>query len=240
MNKGIQKNLLKILSFTIVFIAVLLINKKIYAKSYTIDNMDIQAEIQQDGSININQKITYNFVGNYNGIYITIPYLLEDSQAKEVNLETKDYSIYNGNKVTINKIIDSQNVEYIEGFYVDGAVNVGIYTVDADKQKYKISVYSPSKNTTKTFTLNYSISNVCVKHNDVAELYYNFIGGEWDVDIKKLNIDVILPNNQSKENLYAFGHGPYNGVVTIESPNKVNFKVNNVKKRTICSNKGCI
>ena len=47
MNKGIQKNLLKILSFTIVFIAVLLINKKIYAKSYTIDNMDIQAEIQR-------------------------------------------------------------------------------------------------------------------------------------------------------------------------------------------------
>lgn len=46
---------------------------------------------------------------------------------------------------------------------------------------------------------------------------------------KKLNIDVVLPNNQSKENLYAFGHGPYNGVVTIESPNKVNFKVNNVK-----------
>ena len=140
MNKGIQKNLLKILSFTIVFIAVLLINKKIYAKSYTIDNMDIQAEIQQNGSININQKITYNFVGNYNGIYITIPYLLEDSQAKEVNLETKDYSIYNGNKVTINKIIDSQNVEYIEGFYVDGAVNGGIYTVDEDKQKYKIIV----------------------------------------------------------------------------------------------------
>ena len=59
-------------------------------------------------------------------------------------------------------------------------------------------------------------------------------------ELKKLNIDVVLPNNQSKENLYAFGHGPYNGVVTIESPNKVNFKVNNVKKRTICSSKGCI
>ena len=99
MNKGIQKNLLKILSFTIVFIAVLLINKKIYAKSYTIDNMDIQAEIQQNGSININQKITYNFVGNYNGIYITIPYLLEDSQAKEVNLETKDYKIITTDKI---------------------------------------------------------------------------------------------------------------------------------------------
>ena len=63
---------------------------------------------------------------------------------------------------------------------------------------------------------------------------------DYEEILKKLNIDVILPNNHSKENLYAFGHGPYNGVVTIESPNKVNFKVNNVKKRTIRSNKSCI
>lgn len=240
MNKKIQKNLLKILIFITIFIAVILINKNIYAKSYTIDNMDIQAEILQDGSINVNQKITYSFVGSYNGIYITIPYSLSDSQAEEVKSSTKDYSIYNGNEVTINKITDSQNVEYINGLYIDGAINSGIYTTEADKQKYKINVFSPSQNTTKTFTLNYKISNICVKHNDIAELYYNFIGGKWDVDIKKLNIDVILPNNQSKENLYAFGHGPYNGVVTIESPNRVNLKVDNVKKRAICSSKSCI
>ena len=83
-------------------------------------------------------------------------------------------------------------------------------------------------------SLDYNIENICVKHNDIGELYYNFIGGKWDVGIKKLNIDILLPNNKSKENLYAFGHGPYNGVVTIESPNKVNFKVNNVKKRSVC------
>lgn len=240
MNKKIQKNLLKTLIFIAIFIAAILINKNIYAKSYTIDNMDIQAEILQDGSINVNQKITYSFAGSYNGIYITIPYSLSDSQAEEVNPATKNYSIYNGNKVTINKITDSQDVEYVNSFYIDGVVNSGIYTIETDKQKYKIKVFSPSQNTTKTFTLNYSISNICVKHNDVAELYYNFIGGEWDVDIKELNIDVILPNNESKENLHAFGHGPYNGVVTIESPNKVNLKVDNVKKRTICSSKSCI
>ena len=65
-----------------------------------------------------------------------------------------------------------------------------------------IKVYSPSTNITKTFILDYDITNLCVKHNDIGELYYNFIGGEWDVDINNLNIDVYLPNN--KEEIYMY------------------------------------
>ena len=30
------------------------------------------------------------------------------------------------------------------------------------------------------------------------ELYYNFIGGEWECDINKLNIDIYLPNNKNE------------------------------------------
>ena len=60
----------------------------------------------------------------------------------------------------------------------------------------------------KTFDLYYTIKNLCVKHNDVGELYYNFIGGKWECDINKLNIDIYLPNNQDE--LKIWGHGPLN------------------------------
>lgn len=236
MNKNTQKNLVKSIIFIITFMVILLINKKVNAKSYTIENMDIQATVLEEGSINIKQSITYNFNGSYNGIYITIPYSLNDDQAKEVNSSSKDYSLYNGNNVKINKIIDSKNVNYKEKDPLKNTQsNVdGRYEITKDEKKYTIKVYSKSEYVKKTFILDYNIENICVKHNDIGELYYNFIGGKWDVEIKKLNIDILLPNNKSKENLYAFGHGPYNGVITIESPNKVNFKVNNVKKRSVC------
>ena len=54
------------------------LNNNVKAKSYTIEDMDIQATIQDNGDVSIKQNITYKFNGSYNGIYITIPYVLED------------------------------------------------------------------------------------------------------------------------------------------------------------------
>lgn len=79
----------------------------------------------------------------------------------------------------------------------------------------------------ETFELKYTIHNLCVKHNDIGELYYNFIGGEWETTIENLNIDIYLPNNQKAINIW--GHGPSNGVSEIMSNNHASFKVSNVK-----------
>lgn len=229
MNKELQKNILKVIICLVFFIIILLVNNNSYAKSYSIENMDIQASILEDGSLSIKQSITYDFNGSYNGIYITIPFKLNDYERDEVNKNISNNNIYNGNAVSVNNITDSGGIVYTETYYATNG-EIGVYTIDKDSEKYTIKVYSPSQDTKKTFIINYNISNVCVNHADIGELYYNFIGGKWDVDIKKLNIDILLPNNKTKEDLYAFGHGPYNGVVTIVSENKVNFKIDNVKK----------
>ena len=55
-----------------------------YAKSYSIESMDIQATVQENGDVNIKQSITYNFDGDYNGIYISIPYRIEDIEHDEI------------------------------------------------------------------------------------------------------------------------------------------------------------
>ena len=64
--KILRKSLLITLFFTL-FLIIFEINA--YAKSYSIDNMDIQANILENGDVNIKQSITYNFDGDYNGIY---------------------------------------------------------------------------------------------------------------------------------------------------------------------------
>ena len=90
---------------------------------------------------------------------------------------------------------------------------------------YKLKVYSPSVNERKTFTVKYILKNVCVKHNDVGELYYNFIGGEWST-IKKLEIHVYLPDNKGQ--IYFWGHGPDNGTSKKVDNTHIKFEVNNV------------
>ena len=79
--KSIKKLLLIILFFAM-FMIIFQINT--YAKSYSIESMDIQATVQENGDVNIKQSITYNFDGDYNGIYISIPYRIEDIEHDEI------------------------------------------------------------------------------------------------------------------------------------------------------------
>lgn len=203
MKKGI-----KIFSILIIaIISIVLGQNAVQAKSYQVEDMDIQATVNDDGSVNIEQKITYKFNGSYNGIYINIPYQLEDIEAEEND------DLYNGKEVTVNKVSTINNGAETEFNKVNSAINgnKNVYTTTTESGLQKIKVYSPSNNTTKTFKIDYIISNLCVKHNDIGELYYNFIGGAWEVEIKNLNIDIYIPQN--KEQIQVWGHGPYNRAI---------------------------
>ena len=226
-----MKKSLKILIFSIIVFAIMIfIPKESNAKSYSIENMDIKATINDNGSVTISQALTYKFNGQYNGIYISIPTNLKDSEYDEIVKNNKiNDKIYNGSSITINSISTTENRQ-VKEFREDLLARNGMdrcYTLSKENNIEKIKVYSPSEDETKTFNLNYTINNLCVKHNDIGELYYNFIGGSWDVTIKKLNIDIHLPNNNNPINIW--GHGPYSGSSKIVNNTYANFIVDNVK-----------
>lgn len=213
---------------TIIFILLIILAGKVQA-SYSVEDMDIQATIQEDGSVNVKQSLTYKFNGDYNGIYIDIPDEIDDKEYDEYRVQTtlRD-SLYNASGVTINKVSEGANIYKEKSIAQNG--DSGVYTQTTNNGMKTVKIYSPSSNTKKTFVIEYVLKNLCVKHNDIGELYYNFIGGNWQTDIKNLNIDIYLPNNENKESIYVFGHGPYNGVSQIISENRVNFKVTNIQK----------
>lgn len=92
-----------IVIFTIIAIAIG--EKKVQAKSYSIEDMDIQATINSDGSLRVQQEITYQFKGSYNGIYINIPYQLEDTEYDEiVNGNRINDNLYNASNVIVNSV----------------------------------------------------------------------------------------------------------------------------------------
>lgn len=221
MNKRLKISLTMVLFF----VAICLCNS-CYGKSYSIDNIDMQAMILENGSVNIKQKMTYSFKGDFNGIYVTIPYKMNDAEYDSFREQStlKD-SLYNHSGVTINSIsLDD------EPFMKNASASNGdsyVYTTDIIGEMMQVKMFSPSRDETKTFELNYTLKNVCIKHNDVGELYYNLIGGKWDKTIKNLNIDIYL--NQANTNLKIWGHGNYNGVSEIVSNNHAKFKTSDVR-----------
>ncbi len=210
-----------------IILAVIFFGGKVEAKSYSIENMDIQASIEEDGSVYIEQEMIYKFNGEYNGIYINVPYNLKDPEYQTAVKDRKiSDNFYNGSSVNVQEVlVDGKSYKRQNGNVVNGTE--GVYTQNLMNGVSQIKVYSPSTNVNKNFKVIYKIGNLCVKHNDVGELYYNFIGGAWEVTLKKVNIDIYLKNNKDKINIW--GHGPYNGQSKIIDNTHANFQVSNVK-----------
>ena len=68
----------------VAIITIIILQNKVEANSYSIENMNIKATIKEDGSVDVEQMLEYKFNGKYNGIYITIPYNKDDKEYTEV------------------------------------------------------------------------------------------------------------------------------------------------------------
>ena len=224
----------KILLILLAFVTIILLSSKVEASSgsYSIDEINMDVVVQKNGSVKINEELTYNFNGSFNGIYITIPYGVNDNKYDEIRKQTSlvNDSYYNASTYRIDSVY-VENKSYKQTYSAANGES-GVYTIEKSNTNNvdKIKIYSPTTYSKKTFNISYTLNNLAIKHNDIGEIYYNFIGGDWDKTIKKLNININLPNNSSKENLYAFAHGPSNGVVTIQDKNNINLYVENVGK----------
>ena len=119
-------------------ISIILICNKVDAKSYSIENMNIQATVLPNGDVNVKQEITYDFHGKYNGIYMTIPYNLNDIEASEAITNNQiNEKLYNGNNIEINTISSKNTNKEIVFELSNRASNGqnGIYTKESMKEK---------------------------------------------------------------------------------------------------------
>ena len=221
-----KKQFKLLISFIVMMAIMFIMQVKAQAKSYYIENMDIQATIQSNGNVEVEQTLEYSFNGNYNGIYVTIPTQFKNNEEIISSISDDIYNTQGVELQSVQLIENEQEVNYekaSKAYNGDG----GVYTEETDSNGvYTLKIYKPSVNQNRTFKIKYILKNLCIKHNDVGELYYNFIGGEWQCTIKNLSINIWLPNNTGE--LKAWGHGPDNGKLEIVDNTHVRLKVSNV------------
>lgn len=206
-----------------------------------IDNYYIDATVLQNGDVNVKELFILN--GEYNGYERILNYKNSNSvvfSGKESDLNGS--SIYDGDSIEINEVKGIDIDGKIDFSYLkkDGnlfekslvPLNSGIYgkyfeTVTNDG--IKIKIYNPSSYN-NAFYIDYTIKNMAVLHNDVAELGFNIFSDQQTEFINLLEMFVHLPNN--KNELRAWGHGPLTG--TTENVDKENVKltINNIESNT--------
>ena len=121
---------------------------------------------------------------------------LTDVKVYDVKFTTTDFSIINNKNREFVLVNSAEKGDY------------GVYTKTTNSEGIEILSYQPSVYK-RASLVTYTLKDLVVVHNDIAEIAHDFIGTDYQEDISNLIIRINLPSS-SKE-LRIFSHGPLNG-----------------------------
>jgi uncharacterized membrane protein len=229
MNKILKLVFIILLLIVIVNVSVYILKVVFGYRTLTITNFDIQALVKDNGDMKVDILNEYLFNGKYNGVYITIPKDINsyETSTKSINDSELSDTLYNNTGIADFKVYLTKDGVDTELRKVEYAYNGNkdVYTVEESNGYIKYKIYEPSSDESKTFKISYTLINAGVKHNDSGEIYWNFIGGNYECKIDNLNID--LKFESPSQIKYSYIHGNQTGKLTTNI-NNVNVKYSNI------------
>jgi len=192
-----------------------------YDVDYEIEDYIVDASIDISGNLLIKEVIRID--GTYNGYIRDLVY--KNNNLSEFTGSVDDFkgsSIYNGSGIEIIKV-GTVNYDKELGFDVfdedvkessECSNRFNCYTKSSLSNGVSLKMYNETEDGSTYFYIEYLIGNVAVIHEDVAEVYFNFIGDMFDDDINsyKLRLSLPLP---TKEQVRVWAHGPLTGEVNL-------------------------
>ncbi|MDD2554350.1 MAG: DUF2207 domain-containing protein [Desulfotomaculaceae bacterium] len=183
-------------------------------RSLTMDQIIVDAQVLPDASMQVTERITVDFSGQWNGFYVKIPQ--GDTPITDVQV-SENGQLYTYNSGTEYGPPDTFLIKREGGnILVDWSIN--------------------AKDQVRTFDLTYRVVNAVKIHPDVAELYRKFIGEANGNPISNVQVNLTLPPGAEKfkkgEDIRIWGHGPLNGEVEFTGSNGVVLKVKNLSPYT--------
>ena len=215
-----MKNARKILYILIFALAFLLISTvESNAGSLNLNNLDFEVQINQDGSMDV--KETWD-------IYI------KQTNTLYKSFET-DSSKYSGiTNVTVKETTKGQNNNFTKtdewAYHVEKNYYYGTENEDGD---FEIGwgVGLDNSSATRKYEISYTVKDAITKYNDYSELYWQFVGENFEVSADKITGTIYLPSNVSnKEEIKVWGHTEdLNGTIYATDLNKIEFELDNFR-----------
>lgn len=216
----IKKKILYIIAFLLFFICIGTNQSK--AGSLKLNNLDFQAQINADGSMDVTETWDIN-IRSTNTLYKT--FKTDNSKYSGItNVRVTD--ITNG---IANNFIQTDEWAYhvTKGYY---------YGTENDDDDFEIGwgVGLDSSSARKEYEISYTVKDAITKYNDYAELYWQFVGSTFEVDANKITGTILLPSNVSnKDEIKVWGHTKnLNGTIYATDTNKIEFEIDNFKSGT--------
>lgn len=210
----------KLLAMFIIIIALVLLGETKSQASLHLKNLDFQVQINDDGSMNVVETWDIK-VSDTNTLYKT--FIKDDTKYSSI----MDVSVKDITKGENNIFNSASKWEYHlpKGYFFAGTNNKG-----ENEIAWGVSIESTTR---KQYLISYRVNDVITKYNDCAELYWQFVGNEFEISANKITGTIKLPANvQHLEDLKVWGHTKYlNGEVKVVSSDTVEFNLDNYKSK---------
>ena len=207
--------------YTIIFaIAFLLIGTvKSNAGTLKLNDLDFNVQINNDGSMDVTETWDIN-ISQTNTLY------------KSFKTDTSKYSEITN--VRVKEITNGQNNYFTKtdewAYHVTKNHYYGTENEDGD---FEIGwgVGLDNSRGTRKYKISYTVKDAITKYNDYAELYWQFVGKDFEISADKITGTIYLPSNvTNKEDIKVWGHTEdLNGTIYATDTNKIEFELNNFR-----------
>lgn len=198
------------------------------AKSYTMPKVDIQAQVETDGSLHVVEQRTFDFDGTFEAVWWTFGSLPSNAELVVNGVRTgavSESGDVDGALTTLS------SVPFVLSWRTEGGPGTDAYSIDEPKDT--VYVFFGSTPGRMVVELDYTVTNAAQAYSDVAEVYWQYVTSQWAEASGNVTMTVTLPVPQGTEvvagsNVRAWGHGPSSGSLAVNADGSVTYQVSNV------------
>lgn len=205
---------IKGLLFITIIITLLLLCVSVYAEDVHLDLLDIDAQLFENGDMSV--KETWHVSFSDAEIHVGF---------KNIPLKgfiIEDISVSSGDQAFVyaEYPFSRQDINYIgqEGTYT-------YYTHNGDLW---IEWYIDEYDSKKQYTISYTIKDIVTVYKDTAELYWKFIGSDFELGIERVTGKISIPKGADMDNFLVWAHGPLNGSIKRVDSSLTEFSAKNL------------
>lgn len=151
-------------------------------KSYDISRLLVNAVIEENGDVYVEEELSYSFKGDFNGVYR--------------NLLKKGSEGY-----SISEVLIRDKNDTLIPIEQSNSSNDNTYQINDTGSQCSIKIFSKSSNESKTFIIRYTIHGAAVKTDTSGELYWSFYTVENGINVKDFELNLSLKNAEFDPNV---------------------------------------
>ena len=192
-------------------------------KDYTMPETHIDAVVENTGNLNVKEERLFDLDGSFTCVWWIFDSLPDDNPLIVTGVRYKQQSKsvdYYGEPIVD---VQLEEVPFQEEWRDYGGPGKNCYSVDYEENG--IYVFFDATDALLSIEIDYTVTDAVAIYDDVAELYWQYVGSEWAVGSGSVTMTLTLPNpngtlTELGDEVRAWGHGDLDGYVSLSEDGK--------------------